>query len=135
MKSIFTFVKFRLFYYKYIVRENWSRAKRFLQPNYRWCGVLLNILILLFLFFHSGLDDLSSSQCVSLLKDLAYGGRTIICSIHTPSAKLFAMFDHIYIVADGQCMFAGVGQDMVPYLSTVGLNCPKHYNPADFSKH
>ncbi|XP_022179152.1 ATP-binding cassette sub-family G member 4-like [Myzus persicae] len=80
----------------------------------------------------TGLDDLSSSQCVSLLKDLAYGGRTIICSIHTPSAKLFAMFDHIYIVAEGQCMFAGVGQDMVPYLSTVGLNCPKHYNPADF---
>jgi len=87
------------------------------------------------IIFHSGLDDLSSSQCVSLLKDLAYGGRTIICSIHTPSAKLFAMFDHIYIVAEGQCMFAGVGQDMVPYLSTVGLNCPKHYNPADFSKH
>lgn len=80
----------------------------------------------------TGLDDLSSSQCVSLLKDLAYGGRTIICSIHTPSAKLFAMFDHIYIVAEGQCMFAGVGQDMVPYLSTIGLNCPKHYNPADF---
>jgi len=86
-------------------------------------------------FSPSGLDDLSSSQCVSLLKDLAYGGRTIICSIHTPSAKLFAMFDHIYIVAEGQCMFAGVGQDMVPYLSTIGLNCPKHYNPADFSKH
>ncbi|KAE9541600.1 hypothetical protein AGLY_003591 [Aphis glycines] len=80
----------------------------------------------------TGLDDLSSSQCVSLLKDLAYGGRTIICSIHTPSAKLFAMFDHVYIVAEGQCMFAGVGQDMVPYLSTVGLSCPKHYNPADF---
>ncbi|CAI6349564.1 unnamed protein product [Macrosiphum euphorbiae] len=80
----------------------------------------------------TGLDDLSSSQCVSLLKDLAHGGRTIICSIHTPSAKLFAMFDHIYIVAEGQCMFAGVGQDIVPYLSAVGLNCPKHYNPADF---
>lgn len=80
----------------------------------------------------TGLDDLSSSQCVSLLKDLAHGGRTIICSIHTPSAKLFAMFDHIYIVAEGQCMFAGVGSDMVPYLSTIGLNCPKHYNPADF---
>jgi len=80
----------------------------------------------------TGLDDLSSSQCVSLLKDLAYGGRTIICSIHTPSAKLFAMFDHVYIVAEGQCMFAGVGQDMVPYLSTIGINCPKHYNPADF---
>ncbi|VVC33532.1 AAA+ ATPase domain,P-loop containing nucleoside triphosphate hydrolase,ABC transporter, conserved site,ABC [Cinara cedri] len=80
----------------------------------------------------TGLDDLSSSQCISLLRDLAHGGRTIICSIHTPSARLFALFDHIYVIADGQCMFAGVSQDMVPYLSTVGINCPKHFNPADF---
>ncbi|XP_050422487.1 ATP-binding cassette subfamily G member 4-like [Adelges cooleyi] len=80
----------------------------------------------------TGLDDLSSSQCVALLKELASGGRTIVCSIHTPSAKLFAMFDHVYIVSEGQCVFTGDGQDIVQYLSTVGLNCPKHYNPADF---
>ncbi|XP_073989097.1 ATP-binding cassette subfamily G member 4-like isoform X2 [Rhodnius prolixus] len=80
----------------------------------------------------TGLDDLSSSQCISLLKSLARGGRTVICSIHTPSAKLFALFDNVYIVADGQCIFQGLGEDIVPFLSSFGLNCPKHYNPADF---
>ncbi|XP_050541164.1 ATP-binding cassette subfamily G member 4-like isoform X2 [Daktulosphaira vitifoliae] len=80
----------------------------------------------------TGLDDLSSTQCISLLRELASGHRTIVCSIHTPSAKLFNMFNHVYIVADGQCAFSGAGQDIVPYLSHIGLNCPMHYNPADY---
>lgn len=80
----------------------------------------------------TGLDDMSSSQCISLLKSLAEGGRTVVCSIHTPSAKLFALFDNVYIVAEGQCVFQGLGADIVPFLATLGLHCPKHYNPADF---
>jgi len=81
-----------------------------------------------------GLDDMSSSQCVYLLKLLAQGGRTVVCSVHTPSAKLFAMFDHVYVVATGQCVFQGSGSDIVPFLHGIGIECPKHYNPADFSK-
>uniref|UniRef100_A0A1B6G7Z6 ABC transporter domain-containing protein n=1 Tax=Cuerna arida TaxID=1464854 RepID=A0A1B6G7Z6_9HEMI len=80
----------------------------------------------------TGLDDMSSSQCISLLKNLAHGGRTVICSIHTPSARLFSQFDNVYIVSDGQCMFQGLGEDIVPFLASLGLHCPKHYNPADF---
>lgn len=82
----------------------------------------------------SGLDETSSYQCVELLKKLASGGRTIVCSIHTPSAKIFEKFDHIYVVADGRCIYNGIGGNIVPYLDTVGLRCPRTYNPADFSK-
>lgn len=77
---------------------------------------------------------MSSSQCIYLLKLLAQGGRTVVCSVHTPSAKLFAMFDHVYVVAAGQCVFQGLGTDIVPFLYGVGIECPTHYNPADFSK-
>jgi ABC-type multidrug transport system ATPase subunit len=81
----------------------------------------------------SGLDETNSFQCVELLKKLANDGRTIVCSIHTPSSKIFERFDHIYVVANGQCVYNGIGKYIVPYLDTVGLRCPKTYNPADFS--
>lgn len=82
----------------------------------------------------SGLDDLSCSQCISLLQRIAHAGRTVICSIHTPSAKIFEMFDHVYVLAAGQCVYQGQGANMVNYLHTTGLNCPLTYNPVDFSK-
>ncbi|KAK9709103.1 ABC-2 type transporter [Popillia japonica] len=80
----------------------------------------------------TGLDDLASAQCITLLKSLATGGRTIICSIHTPSARLFAQFDQSYVLADGMCVYQGYGPNVVDYLSNIGLICPTHYNPADF---
>lgn len=82
----------------------------------------------------TGLDDLSSSQCAELLRRIAHGGRTVVVSIHTPSAKIFEMFDHVYIVANGRCIYQGEGQNIVPFCEAIGLRCPKTYNPADFSE-
>ncbi|XP_063701288.1 ATP-binding cassette subfamily G member 4-like [Culicoides brevitarsis] len=80
----------------------------------------------------TGLDDLSSSQCISLLQHVAHGGRTVICSIHQPSAKIFAMFDNVYILSEGHCVFRGPGSNIIEYVENIGLKCPLSYNPADF---
>ncbi|KAL0831044.1 hypothetical protein ABMA28_001927 [Loxostege sticticalis] len=80
----------------------------------------------------TGLDDVASSTCVSLLKRVARGGRTVVCSLHTPSARLFAEFDHVYVVTDGRCAYQGTSGGVVPFLNELQLPCPTTYNPADF---
>jgi ABC-type multidrug transport system ATPase subunit len=80
----------------------------------------------------TGLDSSASNQCIKLLKQLARDGRTIVCTIHTPSALLFEMFDHIYAMAEGSCIYQGSSKNLVPFLNELDLPCPETYNPSDF---
>lgn len=80
----------------------------------------------------SGLDSHSSLQCVMMLKELASRGLTIAFSIHQPSSRLFQLFDRLYVLAEGSCIYSGSANDMVTHLNANGLQCPPYYNPADF---
>lgn len=80
----------------------------------------------------TGLDSSSCSQCIELLQKLAHEGRTIICTIHQPSASLFQMFDLVYILAQGNCLYQGTTSNMLNFLTNHQLLCPVYHSPADF---
>lgn len=80
----------------------------------------------------SGLDEVTAAQCVRLLKNLARQGRTVVCTIHTPSDTTFQLFDHVFVLAKGQCVFQGSPMVLVPFLSNVNIECPVHYSPSDY---
>ncbi|XP_070504951.1 ATP-binding cassette sub-family G member 1-like [Chironomus tepperi] len=81
----------------------------------------------------TGLDSYSCTNMIAYLKQLAQQGRTVICTIHQPSAKLFEKFDLVYILAYGKCLYQGHSSKLVPFLQSVSLPCPKFHNPADYA--
>ncbi|XP_070503278.1 ATP-binding cassette sub-family G member 1-like [Chironomus tepperi] len=80
----------------------------------------------------TGLDSSASTQCIHMLQMLAKEGKTIICTIHQPSASMLKMFDHIYALADGNCIYQGAGENLIHFFRELNLPCPETYNPADF---
>uniref|UniRef100_A0A182M564 ABC transporter domain-containing protein n=1 Tax=Anopheles culicifacies TaxID=139723 RepID=A0A182M564_9DIPT len=81
----------------------------------------------------SGLDSVSSTQVISHLKSLAMSGRTIVCTIHQPASSLFQLFDDVYLLRQGRCLYTGPVDNMLARFARVGLRCPEYYNPADFA--
>lgn len=56
----------------------------------------------------------------------------VICTVHQLSALLFEMFDSLYAVADGHCIYSGPISSFLPHFSSLGISCPPYHNPADF---
>lgn len=88
----------------------------------------------------TGLDSFNAISVIESLKNLVGLGCTtgrhkkaIICSVHQPSSNLFHEFTHMVLIAPGgKIAFQGKIEEAPGVFSKAGLNCPLHYNPAEF---
>jgi len=49
---------------------------------------------------------------------MASSGKTVICTVHQPSSEVFAMFDHILLLAEGRTAFLGPTNKALDFFSS-----------------
>ena len=80
----------------------------------------------------SGLDAYGALQVVGALRKFGDRGQTIACTIHQPRADIFAKFDTLLLMAEGETMYWGPIKQIYPYFAAAGVRCDPSVNPADF---
>ena len=70
----------------------------------------------------SGLDSATAFTIVALLKQLASRGRTIVLTIHSPSTKIFALFDRLLLLTSfeggARLAFQGPASEVLSYFDS-----------------
>ena len=80
----------------------------------------------------SGLDTFTAFRIIALLKRLAHRyGRTVIATLHQPSSEIFHMIDDLYVLHEGEIVYGGPAQDIVPYFTSAGYQFDQYSNPLD----
>jgi len=80
----------------------------------------------------SGLDSFAAKTVLDVLRQLAFMGRTVLCTIHQPSADIFRLLDDLMILAEGDVVYFGKAANAIPYFDKIGFKCPPYRNPADY---
>lgn len=79
-----------------------------------------------------GLDSFQAQAVMESMKNMSLNGRLVISVIHQPRSTIFDMFDQLYLLSEGRTIYQGKATTATSYFATLGFNCPKLYNPADY---
>ena len=80
----------------------------------------------------SGLDSFTALNLVTILKELASEGHTILCTIHQPSSDIFRLFDKLILLVQGRLAYTGPAQQAISFFADLAFQCPTYTNPGDF---
>jgi hypothetical protein len=83
----------------------------------------------------SGLDAATSFQLAKALRELAdKRGKTIVCTVHQPSAAMLGLWTHLILVGFGGVVYEGDISAVAGYLSRIGhpVGEQHKYNPVEY---
>ncbi|GLC56908.1 hypothetical protein PLESTB_001162200 [Pleodorina starrii] len=80
----------------------------------------------------TGLDSFQAEKVMATLSSLARSGHTVVASVHQPRSSIFAMFDDLVLLSEGQPVYSGPADKALAHFSQLGHVCPEHFNPAEF---
>lgn len=81
----------------------------------------------------TGLDSATSKEIMSLLREIANTGITVVAVIHQPRYEILQMCDKLLLLAKGgKTVFMGQTDHCLEYFTEAGFPCPPLYNPADW---
>ena len=66
------------------------------------------------------------------MKTITEHGKMVVAVIHQPRSSIFSMFDQLLLLSGGKLMYFGPAKQALFYFSSLGYDCPEHFNPADF---
>ncbi|XP_073044633.1 ABC transporter G family member 1-like [Primulina eburnea] len=80
----------------------------------------------------SGLDSAASFHVISRIIKLAeQDRRTVVASVHQPSAEVFELFHNLCLLSCGRTLYFGSASDANQFFSSNGFCCPAMRNPSD----
>ncbi len=80
----------------------------------------------------SGLDSITALKLVQTLKREADRGKTIICTIHSPSAEAFLEINRLLLLHEGHEIYYGPTDKITDYLVSLSIQPSRFINIADF---
>jgi len=80
----------------------------------------------------SGLDAFTAFHIMETIRDLARGGRSVVCTIHQPRETIFELFDKLLLLTKGRTSYYGPCAEIGQFMSSAGYGCPRSSTMADF---
>ncbi|TMW64532.1 hypothetical protein Poli38472_011412 [Pythium oligandrum] len=80
----------------------------------------------------SGLDSSSTFNVMQCIFKLCEEGKTVICTIHQPSSRIYEMFTNVVILSGGRTVYFGPRNEAHKHFASAGYECPMYANPAEY---
>jgi ABC-type multidrug transport system ATPase subunit len=84
----------------------------------------------------TGLDARESSIIITqTLREIVNQDRTVVCTMHEPSAAVFEVFDTLVLMSKGRLVYMGPADKAVNFFissPSLGVSNSNHRNPAEF---